>query len=217
MPEIIESLKQGAGQVLSSIDQKGQIKSTIEGLRRQLSDLERRRRVSLLENQIKALEGEARQLTEALGLQTLSLFDAGKIRYPELTRTCERINELRAQAKEKKEELARLKSGARSTLARCPQCGAEVTADAAFCPKCGARLRVAPSPAAQPRKVVRLRCPRCKTILPPQAAFCPTCGVKIKMPADVTTKGKHFCAACGAELGPSARFCPVCGRATSTG
>lgn len=212
MPEIIESLKQGAGQVLSSIDQKGQIKSTIEGIRRQLSDLERRRRIGLLENQIKALESEARQLTEALGLQTLSLYDAGKVRYPELTRTCERINELRDRVKAAKAELSQLKADARATPARCPQCGADVSTDAAFCPKCGARLGVATTEAAQPRKVVRLRCPRCKTILPPQAAFCPTCGVKIKMPTGAKAQ-KRFCVACGAELSPKARFCPVCGRA----
>ena len=217
MSDIIDSIKQGAEQVLSSIDQEGHIKSAIHGLKSQWSEVERRRRINQLNGQVKTLQTEMKQLTEALGLQTLSLYDSGKINNPELARLCERIGELRTEIKERRSELNDLKAQTVSTSAQCPQCQAEVAADAEFCPKCGTRVRMAttePAPAVSSaaQTTVRLRCPKCKTILPPEAGFCPTCGVKLKMPASAPA-AKQFCASCGAEMGASARFCPVCGQA----
>lgn len=222
MSEIIDSIKQGASQVISGIDQKGQIKAAIDGLRTQWSELERKRRIGQLEGQIKSLQGEMKQLTEALGLQTLSLFDSGTISHPELTRVCGRINELRAETEQKKSELTELKAtvGAPPPKAvSCPRCQTRVSSADEFCPKCGERLQK-PAPAAQPAAqpvattAVRLRCPKCKTILPEGAGFCPTCGVKIKQPQAAQAAAKRFCASCGAEISPTARFCPVCGQTT---
>jgi RNA polymerase subunit RPABC4/transcription elongation factor Spt4 len=160
------------------------------------------------------MQTEMKQLTEALGLQTLSLYDAGKITTPELARLCERIDELRDDISTKRTELTELKAMA-VNASKCPQCQAQVTTDAEFCPKCGTRVRmlktepaVETAPATQTK--VRLRCPKCKTILPTEAGFCPTCGVKLKMPG-TTPAAKHFCSACGAQMSAGARFCPVCG------
>jgi RNA polymerase subunit RPABC4/transcription elongation factor Spt4 len=216
--DIIDSIKQGAEQVLSSIDQEGHIKSAIQGLRSQWSEVDRRRRINQLSSQVKTLQTEMKQLTEALGLQTLSLYDAGKISNPELARLCERIGELRGEIKERRSELTDLKAQTASSSAQCPQCQAEVAANAEFCPKCGTRVRMAttePAPAATSptQKTVRLRCPKCKTILPQEAGFCPTCGVKLKMPQSAPAANR-FCASCGAEMSAAARFCPVCGQSS---
>jgi rRNA maturation endonuclease Nob1 len=215
MSDIIDSIKQGAEQVLSSIDQEGHIKSAIKGLQSQWTEVDRRRRVNQLNGQIKTMQTEMRQLTEALGLQTLSLYDAGKITSPELARLCERIDELRDDISARRTELTELKSMA-VNVSQCPQCQAQVETDAEFCPKCGTRVRMLKTEAAaetappsQPK--VRLRCPKCKTILPAEAGFCPTCGVKLKMPG-TAAPAKRFCAACGAEMSAAARFCPVCGQ-----
>lgn len=221
MSDIIDSIKHGAEQVISGIDQKGQIKSAIDGMRRQWSDLERKRRTSQVENQVKSLQSEMKQLTEALGLQTLSLFDANKITHPELMRLCERINELRSEIEQNKAELAELKIQAppppKPEIIQCPRCQSRVSTDDGFCPKCGERLRQpVPEPEpAQPRVVVRLRCPKCKTVLSGDAEFCPGCGVKIKRSQKATPAPapSRFCASCGAQAGASARFCPVCGHA----
>ncbi len=240
MSDLIESIKQGAGQVLSDLDQKGQLKSAFEGLRHQWGELERRRKVSSLTTQIKTMEAETKQLTEALGLQTLSLFDTGKITNPELARLCQRINEVRSEMEQKKQELAQLRAQAPATRTiQCPQCHASVDADAQFCPKCGAQLPVgasattdvsstgtaapttgvspadpstAPSAGSTgaPSTRVRMRCPRCKTVLPSDAGFCPTCGVKIRRPQ--APAEARFCPSCGAQASQGARFCPVCGQ-----
>lgn len=217
MSDILDSIKEGANQVLSSIDQQGHLKSVIDGLRTQWNEVDRRRRTNQLSTEIKALRDEMKRLTEALGLQVLSLYDAGKVSHPELARLCERINELRDEIETRNGELAQLKAQAAVAVTHCPQCQAPVASGAEFCPKCGARLRAAqpsqPAPAPTTSEpVVRLRCPKCKTIVSPGVGFCPTCGVKLKMPQS-TVSAKRFCAACGAQMSADARFCPVCGRA----
>lgn len=193
MSDIIDSIKDGANQVLSNIDQQGHIRSALDGLRSQWSEVERRRHVNQLTGQIKSLQEETKRLTEALGLQVLSLYDAGKITHVELTRLCERIDELREEVETHKAELAQLKEQA------------SPSAD--------------PQPAAQAlagqRTVVRLRCPKCKAIVPEGSGFCPSCGVKLKMPQASSASAVRFCATCGAQMSADARFCPVCGHAAS--
>jgi RNA polymerase subunit RPABC4/transcription elongation factor Spt4/septal ring factor EnvC (AmiA/AmiB activator) len=216
--DIIESIKQGADQVLSNIDQQGRLKSTLEGLKSQWTEVERRRHTNQLNNEIKNAQSEMKQLTTALGLQTLSLYDAGKIHRPELARLCERINELRAEIDERKAALAKLKKELSPALTECPQCRAEVASGADFCHKCGAQITAPaqPLPAAPAaRAVVRLRCPKCKTIVPDGAGFCPTCGVKLKMP-QAASGALQFCASCGAKMNATSRFCPVCGSAAES-
>lgn len=219
MSDIIETIKQGAGQVLSEIDQKGQLKSALQGIRAQWNELERRRKKGTLESEIKAKQSEMKQLVEALGLQTLSLFDAGTITHPELARLCERLNELRSEIDQRKDELAALLKQTQGQTAKCPLCSASVPAGSEFCPKCGAQMGSKPAgpavgPAAKPQTVVRMRCPKCKTTLPPNSGFCPTCGVKFKRP-QAQPAGSQFCPACGAETSAKARFCPICGQAVS--
>jgi RNA polymerase subunit RPABC4/transcription elongation factor Spt4 len=221
--DIIDSIKDGANQVLSNIDQQGHIRSALDGLRSQWSEVERRRQINQLTGQVKSTQDEIKRLTEALGLQVLSLYDAGKVTHVELTRLCERIDELRDELETHKAELAQLKAQAASTPARCPQCQAPLAANAEFCSRCGARVASAdqqpPTQAATgQRTVVRLRCPKCKAIVPEGSGFCPNCGVKLKMP-QATSSGSapaaRFCATCGAQMSVDARFCPVCGHAVS--
>lgn len=217
MSDIIETIKHGASHVLSEFDQKGQLRAAFEGIRDQLSELERRRKVSTLRGQVNALQGEMKQLTEALGLQTLSLFDAGKITHPELSRLCERINELRSELDLKKAELGQLSALEPTKALVCPHCQATLEAGAGFCPKCGTRLQ--PQQPPQPpteqqtpsHTIVRLRCPRCKTTLMPDAESCPTCGVKIKR-LESQPAPARFCASCGAQLRTRSHFCPICGQ-----
>jgi RNA polymerase subunit RPABC4/transcription elongation factor Spt4 len=218
--DIIESIKQGADQVLSNMDQQGRLKSALEGLKSQWSEVEHRRHTNQLSNEIKNAQSEMKQLTTALGLQTLSLYDAGKIDRPELARLCERINELRAEIDERKVALASLKERVSPSFTECPRCRTKVASGSDFCPKCGAQitapaqtLPAAATPAS--RAVVRLRCPKCKTIVPDGAGFCPTCGVKLKMP-QAASRAPQFCASCGAKMGAASRFCPVCGRAAES-
>lgn len=53
----------------------------------------------------------------------------------------------------------------------CPDCGAEVPADAEFCPSCGVEL-----PAVEP---ARATCPDCGAPITPGANYCPSCGAAV--------------------------------------
>lgn len=244
MSDIIETIKQGADDLLSGLDQKGQIRSTIEGIRSQWSDMDRRRKVSSLDKQIKTQRAEMKQLTEALGLQTLSLYETGSITSPELARLCERITELRseietgkaqveqmkAEAKAQAQALAQARAQQRAAQAAtaCPQCGAAVQANDEFCHKCGAQQK-APPPAPPPRPI-NTPAASVQPAHTPAATVvrlrCPQC--KTILPSDA-----EFCSSCGvkfkrpaqAPASPSTNlpaagatpFCPSCGAETKPG
>lgn len=238
MADIIETIKQGADDLLSGIDQKGQIRSAIEGIRSQWTEMDRRRKVSSLENQIKTQRAEMKQLTEALGLQTLSLYETGSITNPELARLCERITEVRSEIEEQKAQVEQIKAEAQaiaqaqaearaqqraaSAATKCPQCGTALPANTEFCHKCGAHQKAptpppvstAPAaPGAQPATVTRLRCPQCKTILPSDAEFCTSCGVRFKRPAQMPAS-PTYAPASSVPASSGTRFCPSCGAET---
>lgn len=213
MADIIETIKQGADELLSGIDQKGQIRSAIDGIRSQWTEMDRRRKVSSLENQIKTQRAEMKQLTEALGLQTLSLYETGSITVPELTRLCERITELRAEIEAQKAEVEQMKAEAQAqaqavadaraqqraarAATACPQCGTAVPANAQFCPKCGAQ-QTASAPATPVRTPST---PPTST----QPAYTPTAT------AQQGTVMRLRCPQCKAILPSDAEFCSSCG------
>jgi rRNA maturation endonuclease Nob1 len=235
MADIIETIKQEANELLSGLDQKGQIRSAIEGIRSQWTERERRHKIHALENQIQTQRAEMKQMTEALGLQALSLYETGAITNPEIARLCERITELRTEIDAQKAEADRLKADLQATAqaqtearalqkaarvsSTCSQCGTAIPSDAEFCHKCGAQqlasssapVASAPAPSApapQQGTVVRLRCPQCKAILPMDAEFCSSCGVKFRRPAQASTPSPNRQATSGKQ------FCPSCGAET---
>lgn len=74
----------------------------------------------------------------------------------------------------------------------CPQCQAELPADARFCFRCGT-------------PVVRGQiCGSCGKDLPSDARFCHECGHEVK-------KSKPVCTKCGRKVPEGARFCLHCG------
>jgi RNA polymerase subunit RPABC4/transcription elongation factor Spt4 len=211
MADILETIRQGADDLISGLDQKGQIRSAIEGIRSQWSEMDRRRKISSLEKQIKTQRTEMKQLTEALGLQTLSLYETGSITNPELGRLCERITELRteieaqkaqveqikAEMKAQAQALAEARAQQRAALAAtaCPQCGAAVPANAEFCHQCGAQQKTpAPAPAA-----------------PAGAANVPAASAPAAPAAQQTTVTRLRCPQCKTILPSDAEFCSNCG------
>lgn len=69
-------------------------------------------------------------------------------------------------------------------IGHCPECGAEVTAEAAFCSACGARLPEPPAPPEEEFSLPEERlCPNCKTPAAPDNLFCNHCGTRLDAPA----------------------------------
>ena len=169
MSDIFDRLADTAERALSSVDKEGRVASAIGGLKAQLEEADRRRKVRLLEREIEDLQAQVAQSTEALSAQVLALYDAGKLEQPELVRLCVRIGELRTQIIAKKADLLELQPSPPSAAPRCGACGATVPAGAAFCPSCGAHT--APEVATAARF-----CAHCGAEVRPTSQFCPTCG-----------------------------------------
>ena len=71
-----------------------------------------------------------------------------------------------AQGNQNQAQANRARSGANSA-AKCPECGAEVAANAKFCPECGSKLNA------------KKFCPECGAEVAAGAKFCPECGHKL--------------------------------------
>jgi hypothetical protein len=190
---------EGAGQVISGVDKGGQIQSALSGLRQRLAEADRRRKVTLLRQQIQELRTLEAQAVNALSAQVLALHAAKTLTQPELISLCKGVDDVRSQLEQREAELAQLQpppsaapaalaeAGAATSQARdgrtCRQCGAAaVVVGAPFCHACGARLaEVAPQPesgTARPEVSPRF-CIQCGAQLREKARFCPMCGQTI--------------------------------------
>ena len=195
MSDLFDKIVEGAGQVISKVDEGGKIQSTISGLRHQMAEADRKRNISRVKQQIQDLQAKEAQAINALSAQVLAMHEAGTLTQPELVALCRGVDEIRAAVKVKEEELVKLEPP--------PPPPAPAPAVAAAVP-------AAAAPAAAPAPSAEARCPNCGVAVVPGAAFCQTCGqplAKQEPPAPVL-----FCVHCGAQLREGARFCPQCGR-----
>lgn len=180
MSDLFDKLKESAGQVIAEVDKGGKIQSAISSLRHQMAEADRKRKIGLVKEQIRDLQGREAQAINALSAQVWALYEAGTLTQPELVSLCRNVEEIRAQIKEKEAELEQLQPPpvppARPAVAgaqagpRCPQCGAAVVPGAAFCQACGARL------AGEEKPAPAQFCIHCGGQLRPGARFCPQCG-----------------------------------------
>ena len=178
MSDWLGKIVEGAGQVISQVDQGGQIQSAITGLRQRLAEADRKRKVSQVKQRIRELQTQETQAINALSAQVLALHEAGTLAQPELVSLCRSVDDIRKQLREQEDELLQLQPPPPQPAPdlRCPHCGAGVVAGAAFCQACGASL--APEPAAPPAKF----CIHCGAQLRENARFCPTCGQTVARP-----------------------------------
>jgi RNA polymerase subunit RPABC4/transcription elongation factor Spt4 len=172
MSDLLGKIVDGAGQVISQVDQGGQIQSAIAGLRQRLAEADRKRKVNLVKQQIRDLQAQEAQAINALSAQVLALHEAGTLTQPELVSLCRNVDEIRRQLRQQEDELKQLQPPPSLTPSevRCPHCGAVVVAGAAFCQSCGTGLVA--EPAASPARF----CIHCGAQLRENARFCPKCG-----------------------------------------
>lgn len=103
-------------------------------------------------------------------------------------------------------------------VAKCPNCGAEVSTSSMFCNACGTAMpNVADKTVAQPADSVR--CSSCGNFVNKNMKFCTSCGTPMVQnissykpietaPAAVE---KQKCPMCGAEIDDDSAFCAECG------
>ncbi len=175
MSEILDRLKEGAGQVIAEVDKGGKLQAAISSLRHQMAEADRKRKIGLVRQQLRDLQGREAQAINALSAQVWALYEAGTLTQPELVSLCRNVQEIRAQIKDKERELEQLQPPQPAPVEdqagpRCGQCGTAVVPGAAFCQACGARLTV------EEKAAPALFCVHCGARLRQGARFCPQCG-----------------------------------------
>jgi hypothetical protein len=177
--DIIDRIVDSAGQVISEVDKGGRIQSAISGLRHQMAEADRKRRINALKQEIRDLQAQEAQAINSLSAQVMALHEAGTLTQPELVSLCKGVDEVRVLLKEKEDELAQMQpppppqpapQPQPDTRTKCPSCSVAVVAGAAFCQTCGAALAKEEPPAP-----VHF-CPHCGAQLREGARFCPKCG-----------------------------------------
>lgn len=170
MPDLLDVFREKADSLLSSINSQGGIRSTIEGLRRQMEAADRRRATNKAKSDLKRLNDQITEMITAVGVQAVGLHEAGRLNSPELRPLCQHIVELKTEVTRLESELAKMEAvaaqEAEETTAKCPRCGESVADNSSFCPYCGEHLE----------KPQERFCASCGTALRPGAKFCAKCG-----------------------------------------
>jgi chromosome segregation ATPase len=219
MPDLLEAFKKKAEDVLGSINRSGGLRATIDGLRKQMAEADRKRAMSRARTEVKRLNAQVAEMITAIGLQVVGLHEAGKLASPELEPLCQHIVELKAVVTQQEKELARLEAEAEAEAAAQAQAKveaetaaqAQAKVEAETATKAKATAEAVTKAQITPIPVANTLCVKCGKPLPAGATFCAYCGTAISAPAPMEEE-KHFCASCGNALRSGARFCPKCGQ-----
>lgn len=168
MADILEVFREKTESLIASINSKGGLRATINSLRRQMEQADRRRAMSKIRTELKHLNRQIDELIMAVGVQAVGFHQAGRLNSPELQPLCQHVVELKSTLEQQEAELARLEAMSASVDSEdhCVHCGKRLPQQATFCPSCGMRV---------PQKEKR-RCTGCGAVLRPQARFCAQCG-----------------------------------------
>ena len=171
MAVLLNTFRQKAGDLISAINDRGGIRATIEALRRQMAEADRRRTIGKVKAELRRLDGQITEMITAVGVQAVGLHKAGMLHSTELQPLCAHIVELEAALAEQKSELATLEAAMHVATAgdpsTCPSCGKPLIEGATFCAHCGS-----PVPEHQEMRF----CPHCGSALRRGARFCQRCG-----------------------------------------
>lgn len=172
MADLLGTFRQKGEEVLGSIQRAGGLRATIESLRRQMAEADRKRAMNKVRAELRRLDAQITEMVTAVGVQAVGLHKAGALSTPELQPLCAHIVELEAAVAEQRTELARLEALAAAERApqerRCAHCGQRLAEGGTFCPHCG---QPAPTGAIE-----ETFCAQCGARLRPQAKFCSRCG-----------------------------------------
>jgi len=184
MPDILETFKQKAADLTTAIDRAGGIRATINGLRRQMAEADRRRAMNQVRTELKRLNAQITEMITAIGVQAVGLHEAGSLASPQLRPLCEHVVELKKAVAQQEVELANMEAEAAAEAAKRGAVAASGVTEERACPSCG---KIAPAAGSF--------CPYCGAGLPQQKQFCAYCGAELRPQA-------RFCAKCGQAVNP---------------
>jgi|YNPNPStandDraft_1061719.scaffolds.fasta_scaffold20952_3 RNA polymerase subunit RPABC4/transcription elongation factor Spt4 len=175
MTDLVKTFKEKAETLVSAIDRKGGVRATLESLRRQMAESDRRRAIHNVRAELRRIQQQIEEMINAVGVQAVGLYEAGKLTSPELQPLCQHIVQLKAAVAQQEAELAKLEASAAGSSALgaklCIACGKPLPDKATFCPYCGT---------ASPKAMAKRFCTNCGSALRFEAKFCAKCGQAVQ-------------------------------------
>lgn len=170
MADLLTMFKEKAEELISAVDRKGGLRATIESLRRQMAESDRRRAIARAKAELGQLQRQIDEMIAAIGIQAVGLYETGELASPELQPLCQYIVQLKALLAQQESELAKLEAATAersiSEARLCAACGKNLPKEAAFCPHCGTATASA----------IKRFCIHCGAELRAEAKFCTRCG-----------------------------------------
>ena len=169
MADLLSTFRQKTEDLISAINDRGGIRATLDGVRRQMEQADRRRALAKVRAELKRLKGQITEMITAVGVQAVGLYKAGQLNSLELEPLCQHIVQLEASLAQQEAELSQLEAqegAVQQGPRQCASCGKQLPGQATFCPYCGAAV-VQPEPAY---------CSHCGDTLRPGSKFCARCG-----------------------------------------
>jgi len=169
MADLLSTFRKRTEDLISAINDRGGIRATLDSVRRQMEQADRRRALTKVRSELRRLDGQINEMVMAVGVQAVGQFKAGQLRSPELEPLCQHIVQLEASLAQQEQELSRLEAQAavpQPEARSCPSCGKGLPAQATFCPYCGSTV-----PHEQ-----EAYCVHCGEALRPGSKFCARCG-----------------------------------------
>ena len=184
MADLLQVFREKAENLFSTINRKGGVRATIESLRRQMAEADRRRETNKVKAELRRLDRQINEMILAVGVQAVGLHEAGRLTSPELCPLCQHIVELKAALAQQETDLAKLEAVAEKGQADTDCASPNET----HCRACGKRL-------------------------PDEGTFCPYCGTRAPVRGEGTCASCGAPADCASPMRPRARFCAKCGQA----
>ncbi|MHB9032060.1 MAG: zinc ribbon domain-containing protein [Anaerolineae bacterium] len=206
MTDLLDAFKKKAEDMVDSINRSGGLRGTIEALRRQMAEADRKRAMSRAKSEVKRLNQQVAEMVSAVGLQAVSLQEAGKLTAPELQPLCQHIISLKAEITKQEQELAKLIAETEAEAAR--QAAPPVTPGPSVLPESSASAAVVAVPASAGNET---KCSNCGKPILQGALFCAYCGFPTTTAQPSVPEDERFCISCGSILRPGAKFCSKCG------
>lgn len=112
MADVLKMFQDQAQKMIEQINDKGGLRGMIDGLRNRIEEADRKRDVNRVRVELERLDAQYADLTRAIGLEAVSLYERNMLKTPELEPLCQHVSDIHKMLESKKQELAQLEAEA---------------------------------------------------------------------------------------------------------
>ena len=95
MSDLLSTFRRRAQELIDAINGSGGLRATVDGLRRQMAESDRRRTIQKARSDLRSMDRQIDEMITAVGVQAVGLHRAGRLTAPELAPLAAHVIELR--------------------------------------------------------------------------------------------------------------------------